>query len=354
MKIRNIKTSLLVLIGLIVLSLTFYVSAQENSSSNNNIFLDSDQDGLSDKEEQALGTDPKNKDTDDDGYSDGVEVKTGYDPLKPAPGDKLINATAKSAVPVITTPPNGNNLTQVLSQKIVELSRENSGQGDTISQDDVQALVDALTLASANQEIKLPEITPADLKIKKQDYQKYSKEKAQAKRKEDFSNYIASISYVFSVNSPQPITSNTSLEDVFGSITQKIIQAITLRSASSLKNLNASGEKIQAQLMEIEVPEELAGTHVKIIQFARYSLEAEKLLTPQNEDPILDIANLSQLAGLVTELLSFTEELETKFSEYGLTDTDVEDLQKRVEGLGIEIPKDVKEELKKSPEKNLE
>jgi outer membrane protein OmpA-like peptidoglycan-associated protein len=38
---------------------------------------DSDKDGLTDAEEDALGTDPLDPDTDDDGLLDGVEVKTG-------------------------------------------------------------------------------------------------------------------------------------------------------------------------------------------------------------------------------------------------------------------------------------
>jgi hypothetical protein len=346
MKIRNVKTSLLVLVGLIVLSLTFYVSAQENSSATDNIFLDSDQDGLSDAEEKTLGTDPKNKDTDVDGYSDGVEVKTGYDPLKPAPGDKLINEAEKEAISIVTTPIDETNLTQVLSQKIIELGKENGGQKGTISQDDVQTLVDEALLAGANQEIQLPEIKKEDLKIKKQDYGKYSKKKAKEKRKEDFSNYLVTIFYIFSTNSPKPITSNTSLENILSSTSQQIIQAITLRNTSSLENLNKNGEKIQEQLKEIEIPEELVETHMKMIQFARYSQEAEKFLTPQTEDPLVDITNLSYLSGLATELISFTGELEEKFNEYDLSlDTN---MQKKLKDLGVELPKDIQEDLGKN------
>lgn len=43
--------------------------------------LDSDEDGLSDEEEMALGTDPYNPDTDGDGWDDGEEVDRGTDPL---------------------------------------------------------------------------------------------------------------------------------------------------------------------------------------------------------------------------------------------------------------------------------
>lgn len=45
--------------------------------------VDSDGDGLTDAEEKALGTDPKNPDTDGDGLSDGDEVHIWHtDPLK--------------------------------------------------------------------------------------------------------------------------------------------------------------------------------------------------------------------------------------------------------------------------------
>ena len=38
---------------------------------------DADNDGLTNAQEIALGTDPFNRDTDGDGYSDGDEVKAG-------------------------------------------------------------------------------------------------------------------------------------------------------------------------------------------------------------------------------------------------------------------------------------
>ncbi len=44
---------------------------------------DSDEDGLTDDEEEELGTDPNNPDTDGDGISDGDEVENGTDPLDP-------------------------------------------------------------------------------------------------------------------------------------------------------------------------------------------------------------------------------------------------------------------------------
>ena len=45
--------------------------------------LDTDQDGLTDTEESALGTDPNNPDSDGDGLSDGEEVTLGTHPSRP-------------------------------------------------------------------------------------------------------------------------------------------------------------------------------------------------------------------------------------------------------------------------------
>ena len=61
--------------------------------------LDDDDDGLTDAEEQTLGTDPLDADTDDDGVDDGVEVLAGTDPLNPldTPGE-IIDLTTGTVV----------------------------------------------------------------------------------------------------------------------------------------------------------------------------------------------------------------------------------------------------------------
>jgi len=72
-----------------------------NTNTNENIVIekDSDNDGLSDKEERLLGTDPYNFDTDGDGLTDYAEVRIyKTDPLNPdtdgdgySDGDEVIN-----------------------------------------------------------------------------------------------------------------------------------------------------------------------------------------------------------------------------------------------------------------------
>ena len=54
---------------------------------NENPYLDSDSDGVTDTDEEALGTDPNNPDTDGDGIADGEEIYLGTDPLDPDTDD---------------------------------------------------------------------------------------------------------------------------------------------------------------------------------------------------------------------------------------------------------------------------
>jgi gliding motility-associated-like protein len=57
--------------------------------------FDCDGDGLTNEEEEALGTDPSNPDTDGDGVPDGVEVANGTNPLDPCD----FNATNQTLTP---------------------------------------------------------------------------------------------------------------------------------------------------------------------------------------------------------------------------------------------------------------
>jgi len=56
--------------------------------------IDNDNDGLCNKLEEGLGTDPNDTDSDDDGFDDGAEVKSAYNPLgvgKSAYNSSLVN-----------------------------------------------------------------------------------------------------------------------------------------------------------------------------------------------------------------------------------------------------------------------
>lgn len=59
--------------------------------------VDTDGDGLSDRGEAAIGTDPAAADTDGDGYADGLEVMNGYSPTGPGRMATNKQFTSKSA-----------------------------------------------------------------------------------------------------------------------------------------------------------------------------------------------------------------------------------------------------------------
>jgi len=337
MKLKNVNLSFLILIGLMFLSFALFVVAQEQGSMTNNVFLDSDQDGLTDDEEKTYGTNPRKADTDGDGYTDGAEVKSGYDPKKPAPGDKIVASTNQNKTETVLGQDNSKNeenLTQKVSQKISELTTNMNEEDQSITVDKIKSIVDESI--SSNNLDNIPEIKDSDIKIKKQDYGKISKEKAKEKRKEDFINYITAVFYIISSNSPSPLTSATDISSVLMQITQKITNAMISRNASPLDDLEKSGEKVLEQLKEIEVPEEMVETHKKALIYAMYSQKLKNYINSNPEDPIEDISNFSKIEALISNLSQFSTEIEAKFTEY---DIDYDDtIKNKIKSLGIDPP----------------
>jgi hypothetical protein len=100
------------------------------SSQNQNLIVslatqvDSDGDGLSDAEEQKLGTDPNSMDTDGDGYPDGLEVILGSDPLDPR-STPDIRPPGVFIAPVIEIQNSGKANPQARKQKQLEKGEKN-------------------------------------------------------------------------------------------------------------------------------------------------------------------------------------------------------------------------------------
>lgn len=341
MKIKKINLSFLVLFILLISSFSFYVGAENKATTTSNIFLDSDQDGLTNTEEKIYGTDPNNPDTDGDGYSDGAEVRAGYDPLRPAPGDKLI---ASSDVPKDLTDQaqtanvlgisSKKNLTAEITQKISDLANSNNSK-QAISLNDIQSSIDQ-SISGADTSINLQSIDRSSLKIKQQAYSKYGTKKAQEMKKNDFIDYITAVTYIFSSNSPTPITSLTDAPSMLSNITKTISSAITNQTTAGLEDISASQQKIIDQLKTLEVPEDLVDIHIKALQFAIYSEQLISSLKPNPDDPLGDIANLSKLDTFLTTFSDFANETQNKFSEYGVSyDTTI---QKKLKSYGIDAP----------------
>lgn len=318
----------MILASLIVLSFAFFSYAQESSTTDKNVFLDSDQDGLSDMEEKALGTDPFNPDTDGDSYSDGAEVKAGYNPLVPAPGDRVVPENTLSSVSAgIASTQTENNVTQEVTDKINNLVNEKSAtESQEILMSDVQSLVEG-TIQSKTEDVTLPTINPDEIKIQTQDYSNLSPAEQTAQKKEDFLNYAAAASYIISSNSPQPVTSADDLTSITSSLTQQISSALTSRDPAALNDLSQIGEKTLDQLKYIEVPEEMVPLHTEGLMFSKYAIQLKDSIAPNPEDPLGEIVNFSKMQGLAESFLSFGLELQNKAAQYGVPITETDSLE---------------------------
>ncbi|MDD5464642.1 MAG: hypothetical protein PHP62_05835, partial [Candidatus Moranbacteria bacterium] len=262
--------------------------AQEQASTHKNIFLDSDQDGLSDDEEKTYGTNPQVADTDGDGYSDGAEIQSGYDPLKSAPGDRIeAGSSTETNTPVAATDPASKNLTTEITRKIADLTSTSDASDQAVDLDKIKDIVSESLDAQITPE-ELPVVTKDDITIKKQDnLNGLPEDKADEIKKEDFANYIAGVSYVISSNSPTPITSSSDITATSNSIAQDFASAITSQDPQKLEKTLATGQKMIEQLKNIPVPEDLVDTHIEALKIAEYAQGLDKLITPTPDDPML-------------------------------------------------------------------
>ncbi len=338
MKLKNINATLLILVSLLCLSLAFFVSATENSNSTKNIFLDSDQDGLTDAEEKTYGTDPQKADTDGDGYSDGAEIKAGYDPLKKAPGDKIITSPT-SAVKGESIENNSSdleektNLTQEVAQKISTLTSQNNLEDQEVGMEEVQEILDSI-MNGKSFDNELPEISKDEIKILKQNYGNLSKEKAKEKMKADAVNYFVSILYIFTSNSPRPLTSASDTNAVISQIVTQIASSLSSGDPANLADLSQSGQKIYEQLTEVEVPEDMIDTQIKALQYGLYAQSLKNLIKLDPSDPLSNLANYSKIATFVQNLNGFYNEIESKMNDYEI---DSENIQNQLNDKGINI-----------------
>jgi hypothetical protein len=325
MKLSQRKLTLLVFSILCIASFAFFVMAQENPSNDKNIFLDSDQDGLSDVEEKTYGTDPNNADTDGDGYTDGNEVKAGYDPLRPAPGDKIV-ADKVQVVNNTEQKDSGaqGNMTQDLSVEVANLISQKSGENQEITIDDLDALVqktnnETLTLAD------LPDVDEKDIKIKKQNYSKLKDDDRKAKEKEDATEYLVAMSYIFANNSPQKITKVDDLQLFTNNISSQLEKFSTNpMDISYFSDLASKGEGILEQIKNVEVPESLLDLHINGIKLARYAVSLKDTAKPDSSDPVALIGNLSKVQGLMNLSIEFSDKLNQKMTDLGITDIPVD------------------------------
>jgi hypothetical protein len=337
MKIKNAKITLFIFLGLVVSSFAFLVFADDASQNTQNIFLDSDQDGLSNAEEKIYGTDPSKTDTDGDGYADGAEVKSGYNPLKPAPGDKIIQSNSFSAdsnstsvEPKATATQTASeekiNLTEKLSTDVAALMNQKSEENQPVNVEDLDGILSQMSSPDVVTFADLPEIDSKIIKIKKQNYSKLNETDRIAKEKEDSLQYFTTISYILANNSPKKISDPNDLQTLSTEIISQtsLLSSTFFSDTSYFDTLADKGQLILDQLKDVEVPEKLSDIHIKAMQLANYAIGLKGIEMVSLEDPIASMKNLSSVQNVISLGLEMSQKIDSQLKDLGITEIPVD------------------------------
>jgi len=353
-------------VSFVVCGATFFALAE--SQTNNSLFLDSDQDGLTDQEEHMIATDPEKADTDGDGYSDGKEVESGYNPLKPAPGDKIVPASqpstplstdqtdsakaassADSAVsdqtPVngqddpanaallaqagqtnllgndamndLDSDPNNPNLTNEMIGQLMQLTKNKATTDSSFADNPTFSSTDLTQVAQgALQTVDitkdLPEIQDSELNILPPvDDKKLGEEEIKAKQKTEIEKYLSQSAFIFASNSPFPVDNPDNLETQVSAESNNLISAI---SSGDTSKVEAYAQKAQTgidQVKKIEVPYVLKDIHKSMLQLAIYTLSLKDSVAINASDPMKSLAAVSSLQTVAQN----ATKLQSEFSQ---------------------------------------
>lgn len=291
-----------------------------------NIFVDSDQDGLSNEEERLYKTDPNKRDTDGDGYSDGVEVASGYDPLKPAPGDRLFTLPDASSTQAATQDgqaKKSENLTATLSNEISSVIADKGASQQDISLDELDSRVQEV-LSGKGTEVALPTIKLDGLKIKKAPSSKLSDTDRKAAERDDAIKYLTAMSYIIAHNSPESFSTPDEFNNVFSTLSTGVVSSLSTGDSSLIKKLAENGQAILDETKDIEVPEAMLPIHIKGLQLATYAVSLQDQVQTNTGDPIGDLSGLMKVQSLLNATLSYGTEIQSKMQEYGINEIPVQ------------------------------
>ncbi len=309
-----------------------------------NIFKDRDQDGLSDKEEIALGTDPDNPDTDGDGYRDGVEVEGGYDPLKPAPGDKLIKE------PEVLGEKDGAsnidyNLTEEFLKKIKSgnsLQETENKEGDKneiqgFGQEDLEKLqsgeVDEKTLLNnlvdeAGSALgENSSLTADDINIMPKP-KGNNDEEIKKKEKKQIEEYGVKLLYTLSVNSPFEVSEGDDLQKKIEQFTIQMGNDIQAKDIEQIEEYRSSLKDLIEGIEQIEAPKVLAKDHLKILQAVNEfynGINPNKLLS--DNDPLAIYYYMGKMQGVLMTLEEALGNLQQIQEEYEINSINMSTLE---------------------------
>lgn len=302
-----------------------WLAMADESTSGKNFFQDSDQDGLSNEEEKALGTDPDEADSDHDGYTDGVEIESGFNPLQPAPGDRItpdslvLGALDASGEEIAT-----ENLTTITSSVVADLVEDASLQTDgeqSLTPEEVSAALQE-ALSSSQEELVLPEVDVDTIKVKKLP-KSLKGEKRADRDKKDVVEYFTVMGYMLATNSPVQMLSENDFQKAMMSITSQSTDSITRGDLAYLDLLEKQGKKLYEQMKDVEVPESVLELHVNAMQLALYGGELKKELKKSQSDPVAQVYAYGKIQAFMGEVQVFFERLTETESKYEIQDVSI-------------------------------
>ncbi len=283
MKQKIIKRFSVAMLSIFIFGAAVFVIA---NAANIPAFSDSDQDGLSDDEEKAYGTDFSDRDSDDDGYSDGTEVKSGYDPLKPAPGDKMIVGNPKASEA------RSNDSKKGLTEEFAGDFRQfvESKDKQTITVDDMDAFVTEKMADKIGDPITKDTLPQADISkivIKKQSYDGMDEKSKLEQEKKDWETYQKDVFSIFVANMPGQVSTEDDLDAFYREFESKLASlASTNPGYQYFRNIAVNLRDFVSQAEQMEVPESALSLHIGLLRISKGFLALKDPTLPAIEDPL--------------------------------------------------------------------
>ena len=356
MKVNKIKVALSIIASFAMFAITLLAMAENKND--NNIFLDYDQDGLTDQEEKMLGTDPRNPDTDGDGYTDGKEVQSGYNPLKSAPGDRLISWTEtddkKSAATRedklnedaekinsaenllggeltndifydFSSDPENPNLTNEMIGELMALTADKAKKSEDFADNPDFSLDDFDQVAEKSLEKAdiiqdFPEIRDEEIKILPPvNNEDLEPDKVKEKQKQEIQKYLASLAFIFASNSPFAVDSSSELESNLTAESNTLLNALNTGDKETIDSYAQKAQTAINQMKNVEVPFVLKDAHKSILALSIYTVGLKDKVFTDTNDPVKSLLALSSLQAVAEASLKTQEKIESVLNEYGIS-----------------------------------
>ncbi len=336
----------------LVMMLFAWLNFSQAQNDRPNFFIDQDQDGLSDLEELALGTDPTNSDTDGDGYSDGVEVSSGYDPLVPAPGDRIgddvINTTdaseAGDAIDAV-------NLTEMFLENIQEEKEEELGvlqaassaedgmikteedEDDlSLTNDDLENFVDETLQDSGVFDDELELIAEDEFNIMTAP-EAEDEQGILDQEKKSVEEYFIEIGYILSENNDYLSGDVNALSNDLTLLIMDMALDLEESDDSMVSDLKEEGGDMLDKLKEVEVPYVLKDVHITGVSLLAYMLVQDQSVLFGQDDPAALGLMVGKIEGVMMEGNDLGEQLEGMLDKYDIDTINIEDYQAQVNSM---------------------